>query len=125
VCMAKKVYNSQCNRRIECVDAEAMVCVSLGGGVTKRCLCAPNYAYYDSTANTCVIRKAFGDSCTSSGECSNLNGMGCFSSICKCDPNLKYYHTVLGVCMPLKRQRDYCTAGTECSSGTCTSNLCT
>jgi len=125
ICSTKKVYNSQCDKRSECADAEAMVCVTQGSGVTKRCTCAPNYAYYNSTSGTCILRKAFGDTCTSSSECPNLNGMGCFSNVCNCDPMLKYYLTTLSVCAPLKRKSDYCTANSECASGTCSSNLCT
>ena len=124
-CLTLKTYNSICYSRFECSTQASMQCLATNGGSTKRCLCAPNYAYVSSTS-TCSLSKAYGVSCgTTYTECQSYYGMYCSTSTwtCQCNSGL-YYDSALQKCIPARRRYDYCSSSSQCASNWCWGNYC-
>lgn len=116
-CTARKAYYVECSLRSECSNVDTMVCDTQSGSVTKRCICAPNHAYYDSVTNSCILKIAQGLICTSSDQCAY--GLQCISSACGCDTTVKYYDSASKMCLWKKKIYDSCSSASQCASNSC------
>jgi hypothetical protein len=102
-----------------CSNQITMACITQNGGTTKRCLCAPNYAYYDPSVNTCTLMKRNGVGCNTNtaaygSQCQTYYGMFCSAgSVCQCYVG-RYFDSTTGKCIPTKRKYSGCTSGYQC-----------
>jgi len=120
ICTAKKSYNVECSSRNECSNVDTMVCESQSGSVTKRCTCAPNHAYYNSSSTSCILKKPLGTLCSAADQCAY--GLECFSTSCGCDTSVKFYDPATKMCVWKKKLYDYCNAASQCASNSCCSS---
>ena len=118
-CQATVSYNSICYNRYMCSNQITMACITQNGGTTKRCLCAPNYAYYDPSVNTCTLMKRNGVGCNTNtaaygSQCQTYYGMFCTPwGSCQCYVG-RYLDSTTGRCIPTKRKYSGCTSNYQC-----------
>lgn len=84
---------------------------------TQKCACSPQF-YYDSSSGSCVSRKAYAKSCSSSTECEYFIGLTCIGGTCGCDSAQFFYNNKTSKCDDRKPLGQSCDDVSECMSST-------
>ena len=119
-CQLTVGYNSICYNRFMCSNQVTMACITTNGGTTKRCLCAPNFAFYNPSSATCTLMYKNAVGCNTNtaaygSQCMTYYGMYCTPwSSCQCFIG-RFFDTNLQKCVPVRRKFSGCTTQYQCS----------
>jgi hypothetical protein len=115
---AKGGFNDPCNNFKPCNEFKNLVCSQYSFNQDGLCKCINKYYYYNTTM--CVYGKRYGESCTTSTECTPA-GMVCAApyvgattNVCRCTFGTHYYDFWTETCTNLKTYNATCSASEEC-----------
>lgn len=114
----KAGYGEACDNFKFCNEFKNLVCSKYSFNQDGLCQCPNKYYYYNGTM--CVYGKRYGESCTSSAECTPT-GMTCAppydgatTTVCRCTGGTQYYDFWTETCTSLKTYNATCTDSAEC-----------